>query len=109
MCSSDLGIPYNPKLYDLWSLGCILFVMVTGHMPYDETNVPKMLQAQQTRYLHYPPPSDKRVTDLGKGYIRSESETAYQHLIRVSCLSYFHACILTQTNAGARHHASVQY
>ncbi|XP_021948044.1 testis-specific serine/threonine-protein kinase 6 [Folsomia candida] len=48
------GTQYNPKLYDTWSLGCILFIMLTGHMPYDESNVQQMLQNQNERILTYP-------------------------------------------------------
>ncbi|XP_013790621.1 testis-specific serine/threonine-protein kinase 2-like [Limulus polyphemus] len=48
------GISYNPKMYDVWSLGCILFIMITGTMPFDDSSVKKMIQVQLQRRLRIP-------------------------------------------------------
>uniref|UniRef100_A0A2K5IM88 non-specific serine/threonine protein kinase n=1 Tax=Colobus angolensis palliatus TaxID=336983 RepID=A0A2K5IM88_COLAP len=46
------GIPYQPKVYDIWSLGVILCIMVCGSMPYDDSNIKKMLHIHLPRSKH---------------------------------------------------------
>ncbi|KAM4049586.1 testis-specific serine/threonine-protein kinase 2 [Anomaloglossus baeobatrachus] len=48
------GIPYEPKVYDIWSLGVILFIMVSGSMPYDDSNIKKMLRVQKKQQIDFP-------------------------------------------------------
>ncbi|XP_073498430.1 testis-specific serine/threonine-protein kinase 1-like [Phyllobates terribilis] len=48
------GIPYEPKVCDIWSLGVILFIMVSGSMPYDDSNIKKMLRVQKERHIDFP-------------------------------------------------------
>lgn len=40
------SFPYNGFLADIWSAGILLYVMVTGFMPYDDRNISKMLEKQ---------------------------------------------------------------
>ena len=40
------GTPYNPMLSDSWSLGVVLFIAVTGLMPFDDSDLPRMLNVQ---------------------------------------------------------------
>ncbi|BES96731.1 testis-specific serine threonine-protein kinase [Nesidiocoris tenuis] len=48
------GIKYNPKMYDVWSLGCILFIMICGTMPFDDKDIKKMMKIQTLRRLTFP-------------------------------------------------------
>ncbi|XP_043834669.1 testis-specific serine/threonine-protein kinase 1-like [Dromiciops gliroides] len=48
------GIPYQPKVYDVWSLGVILYIMVCGSMPYDDSNIKKMLRIQKEHRVNFP-------------------------------------------------------
>ncbi|KAL4834205.1 hypothetical protein H8958_020974 [Nasalis larvatus] len=48
------GIPYQPKVYDIWSLGVILYIMVCGSMPYDDSDIRKMLCTQKEHHMDFP-------------------------------------------------------
>ncbi|XP_050305408.1 testis-specific serine/threonine-protein kinase 3-like [Anthonomus grandis grandis] len=45
------GIAYDPKMYDMWALGCILYIMITASMPFDDTNIKKLIRAQLNRSI----------------------------------------------------------
>ncbi|XP_057346016.1 testis-specific serine/threonine-protein kinase 6-like [Manis pentadactyla] len=47
------GIPYDPKKYDMWSLGVVLYVMVTGYMAFNDSNIAS-LPWRQKRGVLYP-------------------------------------------------------
>uniref|UniRef100_A0A673V8Y3 non-specific serine/threonine protein kinase n=1 Tax=Suricata suricatta TaxID=37032 RepID=A0A673V8Y3_SURSU len=40
------GLLYQPKVCDIWSLGVILYIMVCSSMPYDNSDIKKMLRIQ---------------------------------------------------------------
>ncbi|XP_072100092.1 testis-specific serine/threonine-protein kinase 6 [Mobula birostris] len=42
-----MGVPYDPKKYDIWSVGIVLYVIVTGCMPFDDSNISKLPKSQQ--------------------------------------------------------------
>lgn len=43
------GVPYHPKISDLWSLGVIIYIMVNKAMPFDDTNVKKLHDNEMNR------------------------------------------------------------
>jgi hypothetical protein len=48
------GRPYSGCAIDTWSAGIVLYIMVTGSMPYSDRNVHKLIQQQTKRRLGYP-------------------------------------------------------
>ncbi|GAB1859270.1 Testis-specific serine threonine-protein kinase 4-like protein [Camponotus japonicus] len=43
------GIPYQPQLSDIWSMGVVLYTMVYGRLPFDDTNHTQLLKQVQNR------------------------------------------------------------
>ncbi|KAJ8949601.1 hypothetical protein NQ314_008172 [Rhamnusium bicolor] len=46
------GVFYDPKMYDIWALGCILYVMLTASMPFDDSNIKRMVKDQLSRSIY---------------------------------------------------------
>lgn len=38
------GIPYQPQFADIWATGVVLFAMVFGRLPFDDSNYPHLLK-----------------------------------------------------------------
>ncbi|XP_048512798.1 testis-specific serine/threonine-protein kinase 4-like [Athalia rosae] len=43
------GVPYQPQLSDIWSMGVVLYTMVYGRLPFDDTNYAQLLKQVQNK------------------------------------------------------------
>ncbi|UYV74271.1 hypothetical protein LAZ67_11002760 [Cordylochernes scorpioides] len=64
------GMSYNPMMYDVWSLGCILFIMLTGTMPFDDSNLKKMIRHQLEKRFKYPQSVSSEISRECRALIR---------------------------------------
>ncbi|XP_064459945.1 uncharacterized protein LOC135370174 isoform X2 [Ornithodoros turicata] len=62
------NIRYRPKRYDSWSLGVILYIMVAGQLPFDDSDPFHQVRAQMCRQIYFPP--SYRLSKLLKNLIR---------------------------------------
>ncbi|XP_060062894.1 testis-specific serine/threonine-protein kinase 1-like [Ylistrum balloti] len=47
------GIPYHLPSHDVWSMGIILYIMVCASMPYDDSNIKKMVSQQLEKRIGF--------------------------------------------------------
>ncbi|XP_052058381.1 testis-specific serine/threonine-protein kinase 1-like [Mytilus californianus] len=47
------GVPYHCPMHDIWSMGVILYIMVCASMPYDDSNLKKMIKDQIERKVAF--------------------------------------------------------
>ncbi|EEB16115.1 cAMP-dependent protein kinase catalytic subunit, putative [Pediculus humanus corporis] len=43
------GVPYQPQLSDIWSTGVVLYAIVYGRLPFDDTNYNQLLKQVQSK------------------------------------------------------------
>ncbi|XP_076234424.1 testis-specific serine/threonine kinase [Calliopsis andreniformis] len=64
------GTPYNPKLADVWSLGIILFIMLNASMPFNDSNLKKLLKDQMSRNWMFRSRVRDTVSALAKNIVK---------------------------------------
>ncbi|XP_067681470.1 testis-specific serine/threonine-protein kinase 3-like [Haliotis asinina] len=47
------GIPYFVPLHDIWAMGIILYIMVCASMPYDDSNLKRMIRDQTEKKVSF--------------------------------------------------------
>lgn len=45
------GTPYDPMIADVWSMGVVLFTMIYGRLPFDDSNHKKLLKQTQQKVV----------------------------------------------------------
>ncbi|XP_054278614.1 testis-specific serine/threonine-protein kinase 3-like [Macrosteles quadrilineatus] len=62
------GIAYDPMLSDVWSMGVVLYAMVFGKLPFDDTNYNKLVKQVQSKlkFPSEPVVSERCKTMIGK-------------------------------------------
>lgn len=48
------GVPYQPKLADVWSTGVVLYAIVFGRLPFDDSNFAQLLKVCHVYSLSVP-------------------------------------------------------
>lgn len=63
------GIPYDPKVNDVWSMGIVLFTMLCGTMPFDDANVTRLVRQQLSRDIKFPPRVTSKISEGAKQFV----------------------------------------
>lgn len=60
------GIPYDPRVNDIWGTGVILYTMLCGTMPFNDSNATRLVQQQLSRDIKFPPRVNGKITEKCK-------------------------------------------
>ncbi|KAL3288636.1 hypothetical protein HHI36_003069 [Cryptolaemus montrouzieri] len=60
------GIPYQPQQADIWSMGVVLFAMVFGRLPFDDSNYRELIKQVSNKVIF---PKEPRVSPVCKTLI----------------------------------------
>ena len=66
------GKNYHGSPSDVWSCGVILFALLTGHLPFDDPNIRKLLMKVQTGKFHMPSNLSAEAKDLIWSMLRTD-------------------------------------
>lgn len=64
------GKPYNAVASDMWSLGVILYIMTCGKMPFDDSNLKRLIRDQIAQKLEWTRPGDLSLTNQLKSLVQ---------------------------------------
>nr|CAH7734998.1 unnamed protein product [Callosobruchus chinensis] len=60
------GIPYQPQYADVWSMGVVLFAMVFGRLPFDDSNYRELIKQVSNKVVF---PKDPKISHTCKSLI----------------------------------------
>lgn len=72
------GIPYDATCSDVWSLGVVLFAMVTGRFPFDDRDTKQLLRMTLAGDIDYPtraPNLSEQIKDLIEKMLTADIST----------------------------------
>nr|CAD7266009.1 unnamed protein product [Timema shepardi] len=61
-----LGVPYQPQLSDIWSMGVVLYAIVFGRLPFDDTYYKQLLKQVQAKVTF---PKEPKVSSACRSFI----------------------------------------
>ncbi|XP_039651046.1 testis-specific serine/threonine-protein kinase 1-like [Perca fluviatilis] len=76
--------PYNPKVSDVWSMGVVLYMMLYAAMPYDSSNIRRMVRIQIQHNINFP--NTPSVSSEAQDLMRSILHPVVEQRITISSI-----------------------